>query len=170
MKTINLKILILFIVLFFSTILSYIFWDSIKGGISFFLKSQILLAIIWTFVLITLVIHYFLNNNNKDDKNSINDKEGLERPFDYFQFAGTQIAVLTSALTLGKEFFLQFNFPLESNCQNFSSLDKFCIMSSVFSLIYYSVIKMKPVCEETFFKKTSSVSIDDNQLNNQTNI
>lgn len=159
MRNINLRLIyvaLLLLLLFFS---AFFAWEYVKFFIVLFLKSPILTVSIWFFLTIIAIVHY-INNINKEP-NSINDKEGLEKPMDYLQFVGTYATILSSAQTFAKEFFMQWNFPNETNCKNFNDFDKICIISCVFVLVYYSFIKIAPICSEAF-KKKSPVTSDNN--------
>lgn len=151
MNNLNWKLIIVALLLFSSAVTAYYSWDVLKFGIAILLKSPILTLAIWASISIIAIMHYF--NNHTEEPNSINDKEGLEKPMNYFQFIGTYATILTSAQTFSKEFFLQWNFPNETNCKNFTEFDRICIVSCIFVLMYYSFVKIRPVFEEAFKKK-----------------
>jgi hypothetical protein len=151
MNHINTRLIIVAIALFIIAILAYASWNALKDYICFILQSGAVTAIIWIFLFVLSAIHYF--GNNITEKNSINDKAGLEKPFEYLQFVGTYGTILTSAQTLGREFFMQWNFPEITSCKNFSDLDKISLLCCVFVLVHYSYIKIYPVVIEAFVKK-----------------
>jgi uncharacterized membrane protein len=167
MNNLNWKLIIAALLLFISAIAAYYNWDFMKLLIAGFLKSPLLTLGIWALIVIVSIIHYI--NNHSQELNSINDKEGLERPLDYLQFIGTYATILTSAQTFGREFFFQWNFPNETNCKNFSEFDKICMISCVFVLIYYSFLKIKPVVGEAFKKRATIHAGQQSEISQNTN-
>ncbi len=152
MKRININLIVVALLLFLVSIVAYVFWNTIKYLICNILESGVMTAIIWILLFVIAIIHYF--NNNIEDKNLINDREGLEKPFDYLQFVGTYGVILTSAQRLGKEFFLQWNFPDVTSCKNFTNIDNISLLCCVFVLVHYSFIKVSPIAIEAFTKKS----------------
>ena len=152
-EKLNWRLIFVAIMLMALSLGAYYYWGVIKYWISSTLKSEILTVIIWIFLTTVLAIHFYIYRAS--NVNVISDKDGLEKPLDYLQFTGTYGVILTFAKTFSCEFFLQWNFPGESQCSNLGFFDKICMISCVFVLINYSFYKIWPVLEDIFIKKVS---------------
>ena len=152
-ERLNLKLIFVTLLLLVSALVAYYYWVILREWILGTLKSDLLTFLIWTFLVVISLVHFFIYNEKKS--NAISDKDGLEKPLDYFQFIGTYGVILTFAKTFGCEFFVQWNFPEMSQCDNFNKFDQICMVSCVFLLINYSLQKIYPVLEDIFIKKVS---------------
>jgi len=90
----------------------------------------------------------------------ISDKEGLEKPIDYFQYILTYGSIGTSIQTLSKEVFLKYNFPEKQVCMYLNNFDYSTFVIVIFVLLFYSYGKIKPVIQETFVNK-EKIRLDD---------
>lgn len=152
-EKLNLKLIFVTLLLLVSALAAYYYWTIMKEWILGTLKSEVLTFLIWAFLVVICLIHFVIYRS--DESNVISDKDGLEKPLDYFQFVGTYGVILTFAKTFGCEFFVQWNFPEASNCNNFNKFDQICMISCVVLLINYSAHKIYPVLEDIFVKKVS---------------
>lgn len=158
MKKVDFKVVLAGLFLILISLLSYFKWSYFSNVILCVLNSNILTFIIWVFLTITSVIHFY--RNNSEDKNLISDKEGLEKPIDYVQFIFTYGAICSSIQILAKETFVHYNFKELSKCTNFSGFDNISFVIVIIVLIFYSYGKIRPIVQETFMIKNKIRTIE----------
>lgn len=158
MKKIDYKISSIAIMLIVIAIVSYTNWETVSKIILTILESRELTFIIWSFLITIGIIHYV--KNHSENKNLISDKEGLEKPIDYFQYILTYGSIGTSIQILSKEVFLKYNFPEKQVCMYLNNFDYSTFVIVIFVLLFYSYGKIKPVIQETFVNK-EKIRLDD---------
>ena len=152
MNKVDLKLVLASIVLLVVALISFLNWSFVSSLIIQFLTSKILTFCIWAILTIVSIIHYF--RNHEKDKNLISDKDGLEKPIDYFQFVATFGAIGSSIQILARETFASINFSKLAKCSEFSKVDIFSFFIVIIVLVFYSYNKIKPIFIETFVSKS----------------
>ena len=159
-QKLDFKLIFVAIGLLILAYVSFNYWRFCAPVIFDLLDSRLLTFGIWTFLGVTLFIHYQLNHSTNE--NQVSDKDGLERPVDYLQYGATYGAIGTSIQVISREVFANYNFPELSKCSELEWFDGVSFLAALIILSLYCYVKLKPIIQETFLIKSKVETDGDN--------
>ena len=162
-KNVDFKVVGVIIILIAVIVISRNNWEFVSEQIFRILKSRTLTTVIWGFIILFSVIHYYKNHTKG---NTITEKTGLEKPIDYIQFAFTFSVIGMTIQTTARELFAQLNFAELSKCSDFDNYDCFGFFTVIVVLVVYTYGKVKPVIIETIQPK-ENVDSQSNDIHNK---
>jgi hypothetical protein len=151
MKKLDIKVIIVTVFLLIIALISFKYWEYVSKFLMNVLNSKYMTVGGWVLLMITAFIHYYKNKDER--KNVISDKEGLDKPIDYFMFFFTFGAIGTSIQVLAREVFAYYSFPDQCRIDSLKRFDIVSFIIVIIVLVFYCYNKIKPVLQETYIKK-----------------